>query len=233
MLAWLSQCDGDIDERERALLEEVAGSFLLKEEQVSAFFKIARNNNVGDLTLAGHNLRYKILPEHRGVVFELAIAMAMADGVFSVGENHVIRFLADVLLRSESEMDDSFQRVTGRPLPTPSDVSSAKWWNENEKRRKEASSKKAKSQRTKSQSGAKSQGSYRPPPRRSQAPARLEALKQLGLDETANLEEIKAAYKRLARVHHPDRFHGLDEEIVKAATVSFQKIRGAYESLTR
>lgn len=231
MLAWLSQCDGDIDDSERVLLEEIAGSFLLKNEHVAAFFKIARNENIEDLTLASRNLRDTILPEHRGAIFELAIAMAMADGVFSVGENHVIRFLADVLVRSEREMNDSFQQVTGRPLPNPSDVSSAKWWNENEQRRKDARARRGAGQRTRQKGGGKSKESYRPPPRSSQTSRRSEALKQLGLDESATAEEIKAAYRRLAKVHHPDRFNDLDEEIVRAATISFRRIREAYEIL--
>lgn len=238
LLAWLSQCDGNIDDNERALLEEIAGTFLEKQQHVSAFFRIAQNDNVGDLTLASRNLREKLLPEHRGPIFELAIAMAMADGVFSVGENHVIRFLGDVLVRSEREMNASFQRVTGRSLPAPSDISSAKWWKENDERRKEANKRKRAREKTakqRTQSGPRGRtgGAESPPPRAPGSVARSEALKKLGLNETATAEEIKAAYKRLAKVHHPDRFHDLDEEIVKAATISFRRIREAYEFLIR
>jgi len=236
LLAWLSQCDGNIDENERALLEEIAGSFLEKRQHVSAFFRIAQNDNVGDLTLACRQLREKVLPEYRGPIFELAIAMAMADGVFSVGENHVIRLLADVLARSEREMNDSFRKVTGRALPAPGDISSAKWWKENEQRRKRGGTKKKEGtgrQRAEGGPGEKTSDSVPPPSGRGASTARSEALKKLGLDETATTEEIKAAYKRLAKVHHPDRFHDLDEEIVRAATASFRRIREAYELLIR
>ena len=43
LLAWLSQCDGNIDDNERTLLEEVAGTFLEKQQHVSAFFRILRS----------------------------------------------------------------------------------------------------------------------------------------------------------------------------------------------
>lgn len=236
LLAWLAQCDGNIDERERALLEEIAESFLNEKEHMSAFFRIARNGNIGDLKLASENLRSNLRPEQRAAVFELAIAMAMADGVFSVGENHVIRFLADLLLRSEQEMNHSFRRVTGRDLPPPSDISSAKWWRENEQRRKDAEAKKRASAKTEKQKTNGRRGTGDPKGPRTPSPqsvARFEALNQLGIDESASAEEIKAAYRRLAKVHHPDRFADLDEEIVKAATISFRRIREAYELLMR
>ena len=49
-----------------------------------------------------------------------------------------------------------------------------------------------------------------------------DALRTLGLRKGATPEEIKKAYKRLAREHHPDKGGDSNE---------FIKISGAYESL--
>lgn len=49
-----------------------------------------------------------------------------------------------------------------------------------------------------------------------------EALRQLGLDEKADLAKIKSRYRRLASEHHPDK--GGDPE-------EFRRIREAYEAL--
>ena len=55
-----------------------------------------------------------------------------------------------------------------------------------------------------------------------------EARRLLGLGETATLKEIKAAYRRLAHIHHPDKHGGADAgdtEIIK-------KLNRAYKLIT-
>lgn len=51
---------------------------------------------------------------------------------------------------------------------------------------------------------------------------------ELGVEPTAKLEQITSSYRRLARVHHPDRNHGNEE----SATVAFQRLQHAYEMLS-
>ncbi len=60
---------------------------------------------------------------------------------------------------------------------------------------------------------------------------RLRYLAILGLEESASASEIKEAYRRMAQVHHPERFAALGQDAVAAANVSFQRIQRAYESL--
>ena len=55
-----------------------------------------------------------------------------------------------------------------------------------------------------------------------------EARKILGLEETATLEEIKKAYKRLALKYHPDR---CKDEKKKECEESFKKITHANDIL--
>ncbi len=53
----------------------------------------------------------------------------------------------------------------------------------------------------------------------------------LGIDETANANEIKKAYRRLINQHHPDKLvaKGLPEEMMKVATQRTSEISKAYE----
>ncbi|NRB74813.1 MAG: TerB family tellurite resistance protein [Verrucomicrobiales bacterium] len=224
VLAWLAQCDGHIDESEKDLLRQVAESMGMRSQALNVIFQIAKKDHSYELIAACRNLRADVMPEHRKALFELTIAMAMADGVFSVGENHVLRLLAELLSQSGDALKASFRRVTGRALPEPSDVSSSLWWDEKAKKdRDRAHEKRQRGRAQSSQSGK---------PRSAPASSkRSDALSRLGLKEGATREEIKAAYKRLAKVHHPDQFHGLDEEIIEAASLSFRRIRQAYEYL--
>ena len=57
-------------------------------------------------------------------------------------------------------------------------------------------------------------------------PSRRECLRVLGLGESATFKEVKQAYRRLARQHHPDR-HGGSEEAEKR----FVEIAIAYARL--
>ena len=53
---------------------------------------------------------------------------------------------------------------------------------------------------------------------------------ELGLDPQAGAEECKEAYKRLLKVHHPDR-HAKHEGNMKKATEKTSRVNAAYERL--
>ncbi len=99
-------------------------------------------------------------------------------------------------------------------MPKPSDPSSAAWWQAQE------DAERAGGKRTESTTGTAGDG------------RRTKALATLGLEEGATFEEIKAAYRRLASVHHPDRFAALGKEATATATATFQRIQSAYDYLT-
>ncbi len=58
-----------------------------------------------------------------------------------------------------------------------------------------------------------------------------EAYKVLEIEPTATNEEVRAAYRRLALKHHPDRVATLGEDIKKAAEEKFQSINNAKEQI--
>lgn len=60
---------------------------------------------------------------------------------------------------------------------------------------------------------------------------REKAAKVLGVSVNASIDEIKKAYRSLAKVHHPDKFAGESESQQKIAEERFIKIQQAYELL--
>lgn len=60
---------------------------------------------------------------------------------------------------------------------------------------------------------------------------RIEALRILGLDEDATVEDIKTAYKEMAQILHPDRFAS-SKKLEDRATEQFKNLQEAYEFLT-
>lgn len=58
-----------------------------------------------------------------------------------------------------------------------------------------------------------------------------DAYKVLETDPSATDEEVRAAYRRLALKHHPDRVATLGEDIRKAAEEKFQRINNAKERI--
>ena len=57
--------------------------------------------------------------------------------------------------------------------------------------------------------------------------------KVLGINESSTNDEIKKAYRKMAVMHHPDKFNQLGEEQQKAAKKKFQKIQEAYEHIKK
>lgn len=59
------------------------------------------------------------------------------------------------------------------------------------------------------------------------------AYEVLEIQPTATDDEVKAAYRRMAMKHHPDKVATLGPEVQKAAAEKFRKIQEAYETIKR
>lgn len=59
------------------------------------------------------------------------------------------------------------------------------------------------------------------------------AYKILGIDPSATDEEVKRAYREMAKKNHPDLVSSLGEEVREAAEKKFQEINAAYETIKK
>ena len=57
------------------------------------------------------------------------------------------------------------------------------------------------------------------------------AYKILEIEKSATNEEVKAAYRKLVKKHHPDKLRHLGEEHMKGAEEKFRQIQKAYEQI--
>ena len=55
----------------------------------------------------------------------------------------------------------------------------------------------------------------------------------LEITPDASDDEIKKAYREMAKKHHPDMVAQLGEDIKRSATEKFQKINSAYEEIKK
>ena len=59
------------------------------------------------------------------------------------------------------------------------------------------------------------------------------AFKILEVDSNASLDEIKKAYRKMAKKYHPDKLRGQDPAMIKGAEEKFREVQKAYETLMR
>ena len=59
------------------------------------------------------------------------------------------------------------------------------------------------------------------------------AYKILGVDPSASDEEVKKAYREMAKKNHPDLVSSLGDEVRQAAEKKFQEINEAYELIKK
>ncbi|AVI50700.1 molecular chaperone DjlA [Pukyongia salina] len=59
------------------------------------------------------------------------------------------------------------------------------------------------------------------------------AYKILEIDRTATIQEIKTAYRHMAKKYHPDKLQHMDEAYRKGAEDKFRKVQEAYEQLQK
>lgn len=202
VLGWIASSDGSIEPIEAEHLKKIAIASG-HADLVGPIMAVLRDRDMDALQLACEFVGQHFRGPKAYLFIELAIAMALANGRLRPTGNHALRFLADLIGLSPDALRHAFSEVTGQPLPEPGDPSRASFWQASDRER------------------ARSKGET--------MTARAYAL--LGLEERATPGEIKSAYRRLARVHHPDRFVQIGPEAVATATHTFQRIQNAYEHL--
>ncbi len=57
--------------------------------------------------------------------------------------------------------------------------------------------------------------------------------KILGISNSASIDEVKKAYRKMAMKYHPDKLQGVSSDIVKLAEEKFQLVQDAYENIMK
>jgi len=211
LLAWIATCGGPITNDQHKLLRDFAGA-QRGSDTLDVALGVVRGIESGDLLLACETVR-SMSQQARRTFFHWAFTIAKSKQRFDTLTNYVLRFLADVA----DENLDEFCRRTKSELPFPSDLSSIDWWNRIE----------GKSQ---PDSGQESQKKRRP------LRGRLtveEAHAILSTTSDASQEDLAKEFRRLASLHHPDRFVQAGPEAQVKAAREFARIRMAFETLSR
>lgn len=216
VLAWIAASDGTIDEKEAKRLSEISKASK-HEHEIKPLLRLVQTRDIKSLQLACEIIARYFVGERAKLFLEMAIGMAIADGYLLPTENHILRFLADLLGINRTQLNTLFVELTDQEIPAPSDVSSSQYW----KRREQTNSNSRRDSKGKGQQRSNSGGKI------------AQAYAVLGLENGATKQEIQKAYRRLAQAHHPDKFSSLGEESVAAATTTFQRINEAYEYLVK
>ncbi len=214
LLSWIAASDGSVDEKEVQKLRPICEASNHGHD-IEPILKIVLSSDLQALQLAAEIVRRHFNEERAALFMQMAVGMAVADGYLTVSENHILRFLADLVGLTTDQLKRVFVEVTSKPLPEPSDPSTAEWWAAREQRQNNEEANRSRAPHSSKGSGE-----------------RIRALAILGLEEEASLEEIKRAYRRLAQIHHPDRFVSLGKEAVATASFTFQRIKEAYDYLS-
>ena len=226
---WAAWADGEVTEQELAQISEIA-SLARGEIDLDQYSAIARIGEIDDLLAVCHVFAATPV-SGRVPVLETLLGVMLADGVLSVPEHHLLRLFTDVLGCSKSDLDAIFAELVGTATPTLGDPSAEQWWIEREARSRGRTAQGQAGGRPKEESHSRNgSGSGKPDPGMFD---RLIDLATLGLPDGATDTQVRAAYVRLAKVHHPDRFAHLGRDAVADAEDSFSRIRAAYERLVR
>lgn len=228
ILAWLASADGHVDAKEREQFQQIVSSSKTK-ISTEYVIKVASSGDTIALQLACEILAKEMKGERATLLIQLAIGMAMADGSISPEEVHIIRFLSDLVNISSRALNTLFIELTGYSSPDLIDLSQKASWSQEKKRSQEDTYRESghREDQSRQSRGGSESGEYA----NGQSVKEARALGILGLDPGATKQDIKRSYRRMAQIHHPDRFISLGDEAVAAATSRFQKINDAYEYL--
>lgn len=215
---WLALLDGPLDAREfhevgMALTHEPEGVPL---DDIAAAF--ASEPLPADLPRLFRFLRGQRSPKRTESLIDLYIRVAAADGRISEIERHALVFLSDLLAAPASLLRERFDALLGIEFEPPADLSDPDWF--------------ATAEATATAREVREKAKLADPAQtRRDAGERSAALRALGLKDDATPLAMKAAWRKLARQHHPDRQPKGDEGALAAAGERFHEVQKAWQCL--
>ena len=124
--------------------------------------------------------------------------------------------------KKQKQQEKKQQKEDARRAKARAEQSSAEQARQEQARQERARQEQARQE----ESRRRQQRSSPPPPDRT-----TRALAVLGLTPGASKTDVRRAYRRMAQLHHPDRFYSDSEHQVALASARFQRIKNAYDYL--
>ncbi|TNH19854.1 DnaJ domain-containing protein [Halomonas sp. BL6] len=127
----------------------------------------------------------------------------------------------------QQEKKQKQQKEDARRAKARAEQSSAEQARAEQARQEQARQERARQEQARQEESRRRQQRSSPPP-----PDRTtRALAVLGLTPGASKTDVRRAYRRMAQLHHPDRFYSESEHQVALASARFQRIKNAYDYL--
>ncbi|WP_106477802.1 J domain-containing protein [Phytohalomonas tamaricis] len=130
LLAWVFVNKRVVLDEDRHYLEALAHGYRHTQD-LDTLLAIAAGRNLTDIQLAAEVLLHEWVDEQFLPFLCRAIGLATSDGVLSLRNHHILRFLADLSGVGPAAFARLFREITGQPLATPDDPSRHLYWQEN------------------------------------------------------------------------------------------------------
>ncbi len=236
ILSWLMHSDGDISNAEAAYLDAFRSQQGVEDALMWEIAHIGSNAATHELRLALELIHRFLAADARWLLLDLILGMILVDGKIHLSEKVILELLVDALHISRADFLRHFREIVGKEYAPTGDPSSAHWWSAQEKQQSKSNQQKqeedqAWEERERKEKEEQQRERSRQSAGKGSSINRIKALATLGLEEDATMADIQNAYRRLAMVHHPDRFQNLGPEAQKAAHETFIRIQNAYELL--
>lgn len=127
MLAWVMAGKDSVLPEDRHYIDALAARFR-HGHALQPLIEIAAAQDLAALQLAAEVLQKDLWREQAHPFLSQAIGLATSDGAPSAANNHILRFLADLLGVMPATFAALFKDVAGRSLPSPEDPSHADYW---------------------------------------------------------------------------------------------------------
>ena len=219
ILIWIALSDDQYSDHENNYVNDI---FPDSKDNVdtNTLKQIINNKNIADFILACSVINNVLDEEQKISLAEISIGVAIADGRLSISENIILRFIADLIGLAPSIFEKLYEEYVGRNFKLPNDISSYAFWERFNKANSDNKYSNDQYSSTKDKGNVKYYSNEY-----------INSLAILGLTAEATIEEIKTAYRRLAKIHHPDKFESLCKDAVGAANKTMQRIQSAYDYL--
>ncbi len=138
LLAWVMVSKGNVLPEDKHYLETLADGFRHGHD-LAPLIEIAAGQDMSAIQLAAEVLQKDWWNEQSFPFLRQAIGLATSNAQLVASNNHILRFLADLLGVSPAAFNQLCQEVTGRPLASPADPSRADYWQAREHARQQQS----------------------------------------------------------------------------------------------